>query len=134
MEKKEITFTDEDIKRFKLDRLDKEIKVIKTESNLARMEKWLESDYSRRNFSAGIDELKKVIEAGVDIEGKEVDELAMEDLKIQVELREKELEQDLPNKELRVSIEKSRDNIDMEKANIKKLDNYIRDKRTIITE
>ncbi len=133
MEKQEIQLSDLDLKRKKIDSLKIELEILKSEGKMKRFEKWLESDYVSRSFKKGIEELSKTVESGKDEDGKEIDDITLEDLKIQLEIKKEELEKEIPKKELKVALEDLREKVENGKRNLKTLNKQIREKKMIIT-
>jgi predicted nucleic acid-binding Zn-ribbon protein len=134
MEKKEIVLTEEQINRLKLDNSRREINIIKIESQLERAETWLSTGYHKRVFEAGVEDLRKAVKSGKNLEGKEIDDLELEELKVQLIIREKELKEDLPGKELRLNIADTREKLEKEISDLKKVEKQIREKKIIWTQ
>jgi hypothetical protein len=131
VERKEFDLTEDQIRKITVQKEEDELQVIKAKGQLERFNAYLDSDFMKRQADEGLKRIQKSIDDKKAEDGTELDEFQLEDLKIQLEIKKKEVEQDLLTRELRLAIRKATQDIEQKEKNIKVMEKQIRTKKYV---
>lgn len=107
---------------------------LKNKAAIRLYEKYLDTGFHKLKFEQGIKDFEEMVKNGKDVEGKEIPELDLMDLKIQLECRKAELADDLPTAELRKELFTAKEEVKNAEANVKVLEKHIRERKISVQQ
>lgn len=127
----EIPLSEEGLKNKQLEKRAKEIDIYKLEREIEELELLLDKDVLTRQIKDSISDIKKNIENKQDEKGVKLSDADCDALKIRIKMFEKDLEQDITNKTVRVKLSKLHSQKEFEEGNLKTIEKQIRERKVI---
>lgn len=138
MQSKEIiNLSEEQIKHFRMDKINKELTVIGLKSQIEKISFRLDNDFFEKSYRKEIGELEKAIKNKKDSDGNELDDFFITDMEKQLEIKKREEEEGIISLQktlARKGLEDLKKRLDLEENNIKVLEKNIREKKMTLIQ